>query len=91
MFDEDELDPAEYPDEHDLHCGNDDDTDGICPSCRQYVYYDAPKCPHCGDWILRPESAPSGPSQSPWIRTAAATIVVLAIVGLLVAAVGLAC
>ena len=32
MFDEDELDPAEYPDEHDLRHGSDDEADEVCPS-----------------------------------------------------------
>jgi len=47
----------------------DDDQDGEeettepCPYCRRPIYDDAPRCPHCGNY-LSDEDAPS--SAKPW-------------------------
>lgn len=36
------------------------DGDFVCPVCRKPVAEDAPKCPHCGDWITPVEKSGSG-------------------------------
>ncbi|MDB5328816.1 MAG: hypothetical protein JWM57_4385 [Phycisphaerales bacterium] len=48
---DDELDP-EGPDSVDQADGDDDqDLLTPCPHCKQMMYEDTERCPHCGDYV----------------------------------------
>ena len=85
MFDDDDLNPSEYPDGDDLDDPYDDDeadgADRTCPACHQAVYYDTQQCPHCGEWIVEFAADRFGYRTPRWIVSAAGVIVVLVILG----------
>jgi hypothetical protein len=55
---DDELDDSDYPDEPE-----DDDAETIpCPHCREPVYEEAQRCPHCGSYLSREDA----PRRRPW-------------------------
>jgi hypothetical protein len=58
---DDDLDRSEFPDRDDEE-GEDDDT-MPCPYCRQPVYEDAERCPHCENYLSREDAPPQG---KPW-------------------------
>jgi predicted nucleic acid-binding Zn ribbon protein len=55
----DDLDDLDDPDT-DLEEECDGDEEFVCPACRKPVAEDAPKCPHCGDWITPVEKGGRG-------------------------------
>ena len=60
--DTDELDDREYPDPD--HADEPEPVHTApCPFCREPVYDDAERCPHCHNYLFY-EGAP--PSQKPW-------------------------
>src|SRR5262245_43196254 len=75
---DDDLDDSEYPDEPD----DDDSAETIpCPYCREPVYEEAQRCPHCGSYV----STKDTPSRRPWwliVGVVACLAVVLRWVGL---------
>lgn len=89
MYDDDDLDPSEYPDGDDLDDSCDDDeadgADRTCPACGQAVYYDAQQCPHCGEWIVAFVADRFGHRTPRWIVSMAGVIVTLVVLGLLLA------
>jgi predicted nucleic acid-binding Zn ribbon protein len=58
---DDDLDPAEFPDEDEAEDG---DETVPCPHCFHAVYEDAERCPGCGAYLSR-EDAPSR-RRHPW-------------------------
>jgi uncharacterized paraquat-inducible protein A len=55
---DDDLYEDEWSDEDDSDDGIDEDPDEMpCPACGRMVYEDAPKCPHCGEWITAATAA----------------------------------
>lgn len=54
---DDDLDDREYPDADD-----DDDETVPCPHCREPVYEDAERCPHCGKYLSREDAPWSKPA-----------------------------
>jgi len=88
VYDDDEFDPSEYPDDDDLddlyeEDEDDDGADRTCPACHQPVYYDAQQCPHCGEWIVEFAADKFGHRTPKWIVSAAGVIIALVILGLL--------
>jgi hypothetical protein len=52
--DADDLDDSEYPDEPEE---DDDSAETIpCPHCREPVYEEAQRCPHCGSYLSREDA-----------------------------------
>jgi len=48
----DHFDEDEWSDEDESDEDFDEEPDEVpCPACGRTVYEDAPKCPHCGEWI----------------------------------------
>lgn len=48
------LEEREFPDEADLAESERQDADGkffFCRACGEPVYEEAPRCPHCGQWV----------------------------------------
>lgn len=78
--DDDELTEDEEPQERDLEDPDGDETATLnCPSCGEEVYYEADRCPECGQWIIPRVAEPAGLRRG-WFIAA----VIAAILGLLV-------
>ena len=54
-FDNEQHDWQEDEVHEDYHDFAEDDEveEAPCPSCGQLIAEDSPKCPHCGDWVIR--------------------------------------
>jgi hypothetical protein len=96
MYDDDDLDPSEYPDGDDLddpynddNDNEDDGADRTCPACHEPVYYDAKKCPHCGEWIIQFGPDTFGTKRPKWIVPVARVVMIMIILGLLISLLGL--
>ena len=57
---DDDLDDREFPDEPEAD--EDHDETVPCPHCREPVYEDAERCPHCGRYLTREDA----PRRRPW-------------------------
>ena len=75
-------DDPDMPLEQDLDSDDDADDDILitCPSCGGDVYDDAPKCPHCGDWIVEPSAS----ARLHWVWLLTAVVILAAFVAVYV-------
>jgi predicted nucleic acid-binding Zn ribbon protein len=55
-YDENSFDDVELPEE-DMDTDNAGEDTHPCPYCREPIYEDAVRCPHCGNYLSR-EDAP---------------------------------
>jgi predicted nucleic acid-binding Zn ribbon protein len=55
-YDDDEFDDVEVPEEE-MHADDSDKETKPCPYCREPIYDDTVRCPHCGNYLSR-EDAP---------------------------------
>ncbi len=71
---EDEFDVEEYEDNSD---GDDSDEEPTvpCPNCRALIHEDAPRCPHCGEYVT--DEGPPDIHQPWWIILGALAVVYL--------------
>jgi hypothetical protein len=66
----------------------DDDSEDVevetpCPRCRQLVYLDAVRCPHCGEYISEESSdTPQRSTNAPvWVTLTAIALVLIILFG----------
>jgi predicted nucleic acid-binding Zn ribbon protein len=45
-------DDRDAPQDIDLEWEDDNDDVDVCPVCAGDVHEDAPRCPHCGEWLF---------------------------------------
>jgi len=63
---------------------DDDETDVTisCPNCNLEIYEDAPRCPHCGEYITGSNRNPFS-TRSSWFRNLIVVVIALTILSFL--------
>lgn len=77
-YEDDDRDDPQPEDIVELNREDDDDDDEgdrRCPACGHGAHWDAPRCPHCGEWFtVEPTAARTGAPG--WIWTALVALLV---------------
>jgi hypothetical protein len=83
---EDWTDDIDDPGPDDFDSDSGEDESGRCPECGGTVFLGAAKCPACGHWFTAADHRSMGgdTSQPRIVRTIAAVLLVLLLIGLLV-------